>query len=236
MARHENLRVTLLSQVLPYRLPRNAPAPIAVFVAGHVDSIVGSTPAQLQKLTIEINRHGLLQTKGLPTCRAPDVEASSTQRALARCGPALIGSGQFWAHIVLPDQPPYPTRGRLLIFNGSDARGRPLILASIYAVNPFPTSFVIPFHIAHIAYGAYGTRLTASFPHALGEWGYVNRIKLTLRRKYPYRGHQLSYFNASCPAPKGAQVVSYPLARANFSFLGAAPIQVGVTKSCRVKE
>lgn len=228
-----NLRVTVLSQVLPFKLPRDKPAPIAVFVSGHIAAVDGTTPPQLQRMKIRLNRHGLLQSRGLPTCPPAEVEASSTQRALDRCAPALIGSGQFWAHIVIDGQPPYPTRGRLLIFNGRKGRQHYLI-ASIYAVNPFSTSFVIPFKISHIDEGTYGTQLTASFPEALGNWGVVDRIKLTLRRKYRVKGEQLSYFNAACPAPEGVVTTSFPLALVDFYF-AHTHIQAGVRKACRVK-
>jgi hypothetical protein len=234
VVQHGNLRVTVLSQVLPFKLPRTKVAPIAVFVSGHIDSVDGETPPQLQRMTIKLNRHGLLQSRGLPTCPIPEVRASSTEQALARCAPALIGSGQFWAHIVLPEQPAYPTRGRLLIFNGRQGKQK-LLIASIYATNPFSTSFVIPFHITHIAKGPYGTLLTASFSQALRSWGFVDRIKLTLRRKYQFAGRQLSYFNSSCPALSGALTTSFPLALANFYFDDGQHIQAGVTKSCRVK-
>ena len=99
----------------------------------------------------------------------------------------MIGSGQFWAHIILPGQDPYPTHGRLLIFNGRK-HGHPVLLAHIFTSNPFATSFVIVFQIRHLAHGTYGTQLSASLPQALGTWGYVDRIKFTLRRKYRYRG------------------------------------------------
>jgi hypothetical protein len=229
-----NLRVTVLSQVLPFKLPRDKPAPIAVFVSGHIAAVDGATPPQLQRMKIRLNRHGLLQARGLPTCSPAEVEASSTQRALDRCAPALIGSGQFWAHIVIAGQPPYPTRGRLLIFNGRRGKQHYLI-ASIYAVNPFSTSFVIPFKIAKIDQGAYGTQLLASFPEALGNWGVVDRIKLTLRRKYTFGGRHLSYFNSACPAPSGAITTSFPLALVDFYFAGEH-IQAGVRKACRVKQ
>lgn len=230
-----NLRVTVLSQVLPFKLPRTEKAPIAVFVSGHIGSVNGETPPQLKRMTIKLNRHGLLQSEGLPTCPIPEVLASSTEQALARCAPALIGSGQFWAHIVLPQQPPYPTRGRLLIFNGRQGRQK-LLIASIYATNPFSTSFVIPFHITHIANGPYGTLLAASFSQALRNWGFVDRIKLTLRRKYQFGGRQLSYFNSSCPAAAGTIATTFPLALANFYFADGEHIQAGVNKSCRVKQ
>jgi hypothetical protein len=229
------LRITALAQIKPYKLPRHEPAPIAVFIAGHLQSAKGGIPPQLQKMRIEVNRHGLLQSRGLPVCRLPQVQPASTERALANCGDALIGSGQFWAHIVLPDQGAYPTQGRLLIFNGRD-RKRPLILAHIYTSHPFNSSFVIPFSIKRISKGPYGTELQASLPQALGSWGYLDRIKLTLRRKYRFGGRQLSYFNAACPAQGNAGRVSFPLAYAEFFFAGREPMGATVNKTCGVVE
>jgi hypothetical protein len=230
-----NLRIGVLAQIQPYKLPRTTTAPIAVFVSGHVASPDGSVPPQLQRMSVRVNRHGLLQSRGLPACGAAQIRAVSSERALESCSKALVGSGRFWATIVLPDQRPYPTRGRLLVFNGRQA-GRPVIFAHIYTTNPFGTSFVIAFAIKHIDKGPYGTELSASLPQALGSWGFVDRIKLTLRRKYQYKGTQRSYFNAGCPAPAGTRVTAFPLAYATFSFAGRDPIGLTVTKSCGVKE
>lgn len=229
-----NLRVTVLSQVQPYKLPRKGTAPIAVFVSGHLDAPHGGIPAQLQAMTVEVNRHGLLQSKGLPVCRVPEIQPASTERALANCHEALIGSGQFWAHIVLPDQGAYPTHGRLLVFNGRE-KGRPTLLTHIYTANPFVSSFVIRFAIEHLNKGTYGTQLSASLPQALGSWGYVDRIKLTLKRKYHYQGRELSYFNSGCPAPQGARSTVFPLALGSFEFAGGISLSAKVVKSCGVR-
>jgi hypothetical protein len=229
-----DLRITVLAQIQPYKLPRTGTAPIAVFIAGHVAAPSGATPPQLQRMTVRVNRHGLLQSRGLPTCTLPQIDPGSTQRALAQCSDALVGSGRFWATIVLPDQRPYPTRGRLLIFNGRRA-GRPVLFAHIYTRLPFSTSFVIVFAIHRLDKGPYGTELTASLPQALGSWGFVDRIKLTLRRRYTYRGRRRSYFNAGCAAPRGTRVAVFPLAHASFFFAGRKPLGLNVTKSCMVK-
>jgi hypothetical protein len=230
-----NLRVTVLAQVEPPKLPRKTPAPIAVFVSGHIDTVNGEVPPQLQTMTVKVNRHGLLQSKGLPTCTLTQVQPASDERALDQCGDALVGSGKFYASVVFPDQRPYPTRGRLLIFNGRVA-GKPVIFAHIYTTKPFASSFVVTFAMKHISQGPYGTELSASLPQALGNWGFVDRIKLTLKRKYQYESKELSYFNAACPAPQGTNTASFPLATANFSFAGGEQIAVTVPKSCRVKE
>lgn len=230
-----NLRVTVLAQVEPPKLPRSEFAPIAVFLSGHIAAADGSVPPQLQKMTVKVNRHGLLQSKGLPHCELPQIQPGSTQRALDDCSEALVGSGRFWASVVFPDQRPYKTTGRLLVFNGRRA-GKPVVFAHIYTTQPFSSSFVITFTIRHIPHGTYGTELSASLPQALGSWGFVDRIKLTLRRKYRYLGKELSYFNAACPAPKGTNTAAFPLALASFSFAGGEHLSATVTKSCRVKE
>lgn len=231
-----DLRITVLAQLKPYKLPRVGVAPIAVFVAGHLQSARGGIPPQLRRLTIRVNRHGLLQSRGLAVCEAHRIEPASDERAMENCGDALIGSGRFWANIVLPDQGAYRTQGRLLIFNGRDKADRPQVLAHIYTTHPFVSSFLIPFSLRHVAKGPYGTELRASLPEALGSWGYLDRIKLTLRRKYAYRGRQLSYFNAGCPAPRGARRGSFPLAYAQFRFAGREPLGATVQKTCGVAQ
>ncbi|HVY78593.1 MAG TPA: hypothetical protein VG898_08820 [Solirubrobacterales bacterium] len=231
----EGLRITALAQLKPYKLPRHTPAPIAVFLAGHLQSPSGGIPPQLRALKIEVNRRGLLQSKGLAVCRIPEIQPATTSRALSQCADALIGSGQFWGNIVLPDQGAYRTQGRLLIFNGKAGK-KPLILAHIFTSHPFNSSFVIPFAMKRISKGPYGTELSASLPQALGDWGYLDRIKLTLRRKYTYRGRHLSYFNAACPAPGKAKRASFALAYAEFDFAGQRPLGLTVPKTCGVRE
>ena len=228
------VRISVFAQIRPFKLPRTHPAPIAVSVAGHLQSTQAQIPPQLQRMRIEVNRHGLLQSKGLPSCPAGRLRAASSQTALTLCRGALIGSGQFWAHIVLPDQGAYPTRGELLIFNSKD-KGKPTLLVHVYTSNPFDSAFTIPFAITHIAKGRYGTELSASLPEALGEWGYVDRIKLNLKREYRFGGKRLSYFNASCPGLKGSKRAPFSLARATLSFADRS-LTATVNKTCGVEE
>lgn len=227
------VRISVFAQLKPYKLPRTETAPIAVSVAGHLASTAGGIPPQLQEMTIEVNRHGILQSKGLPVCPPRRLLAASSEKALELCRGALIGSGRFWAHIVLPEQGSYPTRGELLIFN-SEKQGHPVVLAHIYTSNPFDSAFTIAFSMRHLQKGPYGTVLHASLPEALGEWGYVDRIKLNLKREYTYKGQTLSYFNASCPAPKGASRAPFRLARATLSF-AALSLTASIDKACGVK-
>lgn len=229
------LRVSIATQIKPYKLPRVDPAPIKVFIAGHIASTTGGVPPQLQRMTVLINRHGHLDTAGLPSCGVSQLRPATTSQALGRCGKALVGSGHFWASVVLPDQPPYRTTGRLLTFNGTN-KGRPALLAQIYTSQPFPSSFVVPFAVRRISRGPYGTELSAALPEALGSWGFVDRIKMTLGRIYSAGGRVHSYLRASCPALKGTQNAVFPLALAGFYFAGGEQLQATVTKSCGVRE
>lgn len=226
------LRVSITTQIRPFRLPRADPAPIDVFLAGHIASTTGGVPPQLVQMTIYVNRHGALDADALPVCPVEKIRPATTEEALVRCAPSLIGSGHFWASVVLPEQGVYRTTGRLLAFNGL-THGRPAVLAQIYTTQPFPSSFVVPFAITHLAKGPYGTRLSAELPQALGEWGFVNRIKMTIgRTDREGRG----FLEASCPAPRGTKSAAFRLALANFAFAGGQALHATVTKSCGVKE
>jgi hypothetical protein len=229
------LRVSISTQVKPYRLPRTEPGPIKVLLAGHVSTSTGAVPPQLRRMTILINRHGELQPRSVPTCKLGQIHPATTAQALERCGPALVGSGHFWASVVLPEQGVYHTTGRLLAFNGV-IDGKPAFLAQIYTTQPFPSSFVVPFSIRHIHQGPYGTELSGALPEALGSWGFVDRIKMTLGREVQVEGKTRSYLDASCPAPAGAHSAAFPLAQANFYFLGGETLSATVNKSCGVKE
>jgi hypothetical protein len=93
---------------------------------------------------------------------------------------------------------------------------------------------VLTFAIRKVHKGPWGTELSASLPQALGSWGYVDRIKLTLKRKYTFKGRHLSYFNSGCPAPKGAKRTVFPLALASFDFAEGVRISARVDKACAV--
>ncbi len=128
-------------------------------------------------------------------------------------------------------QAPYPTTGKLLLFNGQ-SHGKPILFGHIYASHPFATSFVIAFKIAQRAHGTFGTVLSASLPEALGGWGYVTGIEMRLSRHYSYKGKQRSYLSAGCPAPKGFGKAGFALIRTSFGFAGGRRLSSTLNRSC----
>ncbi len=229
-----NLRLTVNGKLSPHRLPRSGVAPIAVSVAGEITTTDESLPPQLKSLRIEINRHGRLDYEGLPTCNYERIQPGSSSRALSACRSALVGKGSFSADITLAGQAPYPTKGKLLLFN-STRHGKPVLYGHIYSPRPFATSFVIVFAVQKLRGGTYGTALDAPLPKAMDAWGRLTGLQMTLQRSYHYRGARHSYISSGCPAPEGFGLVSFPLARAAFTFAGRSALSSVVVDRCRVR-
>ena len=173
--------------------------------------------------------------RGLPACTLSEIQPGTTKRALGECCGRAGRLGRFWASVVFPDQRPYPTRGRLLVFNGRRARA---------SRRSSPTSTPPdPFDLVRRSASRSSTSTKAStapscLPRSPGP------RQLGLRRphqahpaaKIHYRGRERSYFNAGCPAPTGPTTASFPLALASFDFAeGEEASALTVTKSCRVK-
>jgi hypothetical protein len=231
IAQKGNLRVSINGQLAPHTLPRKGTAPVAVTVGGQISTTDGTEPPQLREMTIEINRHGQIESAGLPSCKANAIRTASNGRALATCGPALVGEGKFNGTITLPGSAPYPFEGKLLVFNSSE-HGHPVLLAHIYSPHPFATSFVISFAISRKRKGTYGTVLTANLRKALGTKKNLTGIEMTLSRRYSYKGRRRSYVSAGCPAPKGVRSVPYSLARTSFGFADGRHLSEVLNRTC----
>jgi hypothetical protein len=229
-----NLRLAVSGKIFPHALPRTEAAPIAVSVAGKVSTTDESLPPQLQVLKIEINRNGRLDYRGLPVCALHQIQPATNSRALSACRQALVGQGSFDAYILLKGQAPYPTTGRLLVFNGKE-HGKQVLLGHIYIAQPFASSFVITFQIANHRHGSYGTTLTASLSKALGNKRNLTGIEMTLQRRYSYRGERHSYLSSGCPAPKGFTKAVFPLVRTSFGFAEGRKLTSTLTSSCGVR-
>lgn len=228
-----DLRVSVDGELSPHSLPRRGAAPVAVAVGGHITTTDESAPPQLRQLTIAINRHGRLDSRGLPVCHLSDIQPASTVEALRACRGSRVGEGSFSADVAIPTQAPFPSRGKVIAFNGRQ-HGRPVILAHVYGIEPIPTSFTLPFQIRR-SKGSFATTLVASLPQTTGEWGFVTGIEMTLKRQFIYRGKSHDYLSAGCPAPEGFPGAVFPLVKASFEFAGAPSLSSTLVRSCKVR-
>jgi hypothetical protein len=232
--RKEGVTVSVSGKLTPTTLPRRGTVPIGISFGGTIASTQPGGPPKLTKLTIALNRNGRLDTHGLPRCPLRRIRPSTSREALAACGSSLVGEGSFAANVKIPEQSPFPSRGKVLAFNGR-LRGRPAIFAHIYGLRPLPTSNVLPFTISK-SVGTYGTQLETSFPQVTGEWGYVSAISMNLNRRFSVHGETRGFIKAGCPAPSDLTRVPFPLARATFVFdTGLTIVAPPMIRTCTAK-
>jgi hypothetical protein len=224
VAQRDGVRVSVSGKMTPVQLPRGSRAPVSVFVAGHIIPTRPGVLPKLEEIQIAINRHGRLDTGGIPVCRLGRIDPSTTAEALAACGTSLVGRGRFSANLKIPEQSPFPSRGKVLAFNGK-LRGKPALFAHIYGTEPVPTSYVLPFSIEQ-AGGTYASTFVASLPAVTGEWGYVTGIALDFDRRF---------VSASCPAPSGFSGAVFPLMRTSFEFEGGPRITSTLNRRCEAR-
>jgi len=233
--RQGSLQVSFGGSVAPQLLPRTGATSISVGIKGRVRNLAPGPPPSLRRIAIEVNRLGVLERRGLPTCPLIRLRASSTDTALASCHAALVGEGRVSGLLVLPEQEPAPFGGRVVAFNGTLPDGRPGILAHLYTSRPAPLTFVLAFSIGR-AHGAFGTRLVATVPAATRETAHITSFSLRLHRVYEVDGERRSYLSAGCPAPEGFPGVTFPLVRAAYGFVGEKTVSDTLVRTCRAAE
>ena len=227
-----DLFVSFKGGIAPNTLPRTELAPIAVSVAGTVKTLSGQRPPALRVIRIELNRGGVLDSRGLPVCHYRDLVAASPRQVMEACGDAQVGSGAYRAKTAFPEQETFPSEGHILAFNGF-YEGHSAILAHIYGGSPVPITRIVVFRIRRTG-GTFGTILTGRLSDAVNHYGYVVGIYLKLFRRYVFHGEQRSYISAACAAPAGFGIASFPFARASMTFADDRRLSSTLTRSCRV--
>jgi hypothetical protein len=217
----------------PSALPRKELAPISIKVSGTVKTLSGERPPALRAIKIELNRGGVLDSRGLPKCQYDDLVATYPRQAMEHCGGALVGEGIYEANSAFPEQATFPSQGHILAFNAVYG-GQEAILAHIYGTDPVPITRILVFRI-HRKGGTFGTVLAAQLPESVNHYGYVIRVALELFRRYSFHGQQRSYISAACAAPAGFSVASFPFARTSMTFEGGRRLSSTLTRSCQVR-
>jgi hypothetical protein len=228
-----NLFVKFDGGIAPTALPRQVKAPISVRVDGTVRVLSGERPPALRHIAIAINRGGILDTRGLPTCRRFQIEPATSQQALEACRSALVGEGRYVGALALPEQDRFPLQGRILAFNAV-IDGQRAILAHVYGSEPVPNSRIIVFHIRK-THGTFGTVFSAALPARLNRSGYLKKISLELRRTFVYQGRRHSYLSAACAAPAGFSSALFPFSRVSMGFADGRKLSSTLIRSCKVQ-
>lgn len=227
------IRVSFNGSIAPVKLPRTTPAPVSVIMGGKITTTTGDAPPKLEKIILDINRHGMLSTTGLATCSLSKLNSISAAGARKVCGSALIGHGNVTSRVTLPGQGTFAVPGPLQAFNGK-SHGKPAIFAQVASGAPLPLTYVIVFTVGKTS-GTFGTELSGTLPAIASEYGVISSFDMTLRRTYSVHGKKMSYASAFCPAPKGFTKATFPFARASYVFEDGQKVTSTLNRSCTVR-
>jgi len=182
----------------PTALPKHTDAPITLHGGGKLSTVSGALPPIVETLDIEFDKHGSVQTQGLAVCPRQKLEATTPAQARRNCPGAIVGKGFGSAIVAFPEQKPIPVSSPITIFNGPRVHGDPTVYAHAYTTVPAPTTFVVPVVIETIHNGVYGYRTKARIPKIAGGAGHPISGRLTIGRKWTFKGVKHSYVNARC--------------------------------------
>jgi len=212
----------------PTTLPKRENAPIKLHGFAKFKTIDGSRPSPLRRLTIEFDKHGAVETRGLEKCSMQKLVATTTPRARKQCPEAIVGTGFGTAVVELPEQGPIEASSALTLFNGPVKHGNPTVLGHAHLDYPAPTTYVILIEIEKISNGRYGFRTVADFPRIANDYGSPIYGRLRIGREWTYKDKRLSYANAHC-ADGRLQ------ARAEFTFKDRSLVAGTFFRPCKTR-
>lgn len=182
----------------PTALPKHEDAPITLHGGGKLSTVSGALPPIVEKLIIEFDHHGHVDTTGLPVCRGSRLIATNVPKARHNCPGAIVGKGSGSAIVAFPEQAPIRITSPITLFNGPRVHGNPTVYAHAYTTVPVPTTFIVPVVIEKIHHGVYGYRTEARIPRIAGGAGHPISGHLKIGRSWTFKGKKHSYVNARC--------------------------------------
>ncbi len=193
-----NLIVAVNGGVAPKALPKKRMAPVALRVAANIRTTDGSQPPVARKVTLDFDKHGDVNAKGLTRCTIAKLEARTTRDAKSACPKAIVGHGKTTVRVAFPESIPFTASGPLLVFNGG-VRGRTTtMLIHAYVDVPTPTALVTTVKVKRIHKGRFGTRADARIPRIANGAGALTKFNLAIKRKFRRHGKSQGYLLARC--------------------------------------
>jgi hypothetical protein len=191
-----NLIVTFGGDASPKKLPRNEYAPATTTIFGKIKTDDGTHPSALREVILEIDKDVKINVKGLPVCKAGQLEARDTKGALKACGATELGTGIAHAEIAFPEQSPISVASPLKVFNGGEKGGKVKLLIHTFITVPVPAAIVTDVTITR---KGSGIRAVAKVPVIAGGSGSAIDFKFKVGKTYSYKGKRVGYGEGKCP-------------------------------------
>jgi hypothetical protein len=190
--------VSATATMQPRELPKRANAPVTLSSITRIGTKDGSTPPTLQTLRFLLDKHGTVDTKGLPVCTMAKLAETTTSQARERCAGALVGKGTGKALVTMPGRAPFTISSALSFFNGPPASGKPTLIAHARETVPAPKTLLVPIKVERVAHGRYGYRAVVEMPEVAGGYGAPTLAEASIGATRKRNGKEVGYLNAHC--------------------------------------
>jgi hypothetical protein len=194
-----NLITTFGGTVSPKAMPKNKYVGIKTKIFGKIKTSDGTHPSALREVVVDIDKDVKLNVKGLPVCKAGQLEARDTKAAKRVCGKTVLGKGEANVEVAFPEQKPLIVNSPLTVFNGGQKGNKIKLLIHVFITVPVPAPIVTQVTITKKGSGLHSV---AKIPVAAGGSGSALDFNFKLERKYTYKGKKVNYFEARCPDGK----------------------------------
>jgi hypothetical protein len=190
--------VSATASISPHALPAHGRAPVDVTSVTRIGTTDGSPPPTLKQLVFVFDKHGSLDTRGLPTCTLTKLANTTPELARKRCAGAIVGEGVGKAEVRLPGQPPVDISTPLTFFNAPPQGGMPSLIAHAYETIPAAKTLLVPIAIERIHKGRYGYRVTIQMPEIAAGYGSATLAEATVGKTWKRGGKTVGFANAYC--------------------------------------
>lgn len=194
----ENTVVSATATLMPRELPAHGGAPVTLSSITRIKNKDGSRPGALSSIVFQLDKHGFVETKGLPVCTTAKLEETTPSVARKRCAGALVGTGTGRAKVTLPGQATKEISSPLSFFNGPKSGGKPTLIAHAYETVPAPKTLLVPIVIERVSHGRYGFEAKVTLPEIAGGYGSATLAEASLGRTFKRGGKEVGYLNAYC--------------------------------------
>lgn len=191
-------KVSATATIFPRTLPAQGGAPVEVSSTTRIGTTDGSQPPILKQLAFSFDKHGSLDTKGLPTCTLAKLADTTPQLARKRCAGAIVGEGTGQADVRLPGQAPVKISTPITLFNAPPQGGMPSLIAHAYETIPAPKTLLVPIAVERIQHGRYGFQVKIELPQIADGYGAATLAKATIGKTWKRGGKTVGYANAYC--------------------------------------
>jgi hypothetical protein len=192
------LCVSSTATMQPRELPKSGGAPITLSTITRVKTKDGSTPPTLESIRFLIDKHGRVNSKAFPTCKASKLEGATVAQARKRCAAALVGKGSGKALVTMPGRDPVTIVSPVSFFNAPPTGGKPTLIAHAYETVPEPKALLVPIVVQRVAKGRYGYEVKVNLPEIAAGFGAPTLAEAHVGATGKRGGRKIGFIEAYC--------------------------------------